>query len=163
MSTHDQEYLNHLRHSCAHLLAAAVMELWPNTKRAIGPAIENGFYYDFEFAEPVSQEDFSRIEKTMHKILSGWESFARKELDAEEAKADYPNNPYKHELIDEFSEKGKKKVSFYKSGDYWDLCRGGHIEHPDKKLQNFKLLSVAGAYWRGSEINKILTRIFGIA
>ena len=164
MSKEDQEYLDKLRHSAAHLMAAAVMELWPKTKRAIGPAIENGFYFDFDFGGvKVSEEDFPKIEAKMREILPKWKAFERHELNSKSAKKEYPKNPYKEEMIDEFSEKGKKKVSFYKSGDYWDLCRGGHVEHPDKELQNFKLLSVAGAYWRGDEKNPMLTRIYGTA
>ncbi len=155
------ENLNNLRHSCAHLLAAAVMELWPETKRAIGPAIENGFYFDFDFSKPITEEDFPKIEEKMKQLLSTWLGFERHELTGEEAKKEYPDNPYKHELIAEFSENGKKKVSFYKSGDYWDLCAGGHSENPSKDIGAFKLLSVAGAYWRGSEKNKMLTRIYG--
>ncbi|MBI2607272.1 MAG: threonine--tRNA ligase [Candidatus Doudnabacteria bacterium] len=158
----NQEYLNNLRHSCAHLLAAAVMKLWPNAKRAIGPAIENGFYFDFDFGGiKISEKDFPKIEKEMRELVKNWSKFDRQELTAAQAKKDYPNNPYKHEMIDEFSEKGKKKISFYKSGDYRDLCRGGHIDNPKKELQHFKLLSVAGAYWRGSEKNQMLTRIYG--
>ncbi len=156
-------FLEHLRHSTAHLLAAAVMELWPKTKRTIGPAIENGFYYDFDFGDVnISEDDFPKIEEKMHEIAKTWKVFERHELTVEEAKKEYPNNPYKHELIDEFS-KGGKKVSFYKSGDYWDLCEGGHTENPQKDLQHFKLLSIAGAYWRGSEKNPMLTRIYGTA
>lgn len=155
----NQEYLNNLRHSCAHLLAAAVMKLWPGTKRAIGPSIEDGFYFDFEFPQPISEKDFPKIEKTMREIVKKWDGFERHELSKEEAKKEYPDNSYKHELIDEFSSKGEK-LSFYKSGDYWDLCRGGHIENPKKELQYFKLLSVAGAYWRGDEKNPMLTRIY---
>ncbi len=158
----NKEYLEHLRHSAAHLLAAAIMKLWPNTKRTIGPSIEDGFYFDFEFEQPVSEKDFPKIEKTMREILKGWKNFERHELSPEEAKKEYPNNPYKHELIDEFSGKGEK-LTFYKSGEYWDLCRGGHVEDPKKELQHFKLLSIAGAYWRGSEKNKMLTRIYGTA
>lgn len=152
--------LDNLRHSAAHLLAAAVMELWPNTKRTIGPAIENGFYFDFEFEHPVSENDFAKIEQKMHELVKKWESFERSELSATDAKKEYPNNPYKHELIDEFSQNGET-LTFYKSGDYWDLCKGGHCEHPKDELKHFKLLSVAGAYWRGSEKNKMLTRIYG--
>src|SRR3989338_846381 len=156
----NKEYLDNLRHSCAHLLAAAIMKLWPNTKRAIGPSIENGFYFDFDFGtEKISESDFPKIEKTMKQIVKTWDGFKRHELSAEEAKKEYPNNPYKHELIDEFSGKGEK-LSFYKSGNYWDLCRGGHMDNPKKELQHFKLLSVAGAYWRGSEKNPMLTRIY---
>jgi len=158
----NKEYLEHLRHSAAHLLAAAIMKLWPNTKRTIGPSIEDGFYFDFEFDQPISEKDFPKIEKAMREILKGWKNFERHELSPEEAKKEYPGNPYKHELIDEFSSKGEK-LTFYKSGDYWDLCRGGHVEDPKKELQHFKLLSIAGAYWRGSEKNKMLTRIYGTA
>ncbi len=152
--------LDNLRHSAAHLLAAAVMELWPSTKRTIGPAIENGFYFDFEFEHPVSENDFAKIEQKMHELVKKWESFERSELTPEDAKKEYVNNPYKHELIDEFSQNGET-LTFYKSGDYWDLCKGGHCEHPSQELKHFKLLSVAGAYWRGSEKNKMLTRIYG--
>ncbi len=153
--------LDPLRHSAAHLLAAAVMKLWPDTKRTIGPAIENGFYFDFEFSKPITEEDLQKIEQEMKKILPAWKIFEKHELTEEQAKKEYPNNPYKHELIEEFSEHGTKKISFYKSGDYWDLCRGGHVEHPDKELKHFKLLKIAGAYWKGSEKNKMLTRIYG--
>ncbi len=157
----QDEYLANLRHSCAHLLASAVMKLWPNTKRAIGPAIDNGFYFDFEFEHPISERDFLKIEETMREIVSTWTSFERHELAAEQAKQEFPNNPYKHELIDEFSEQGKKLVTFYKSGDYWDLCKGGHCKRPNEELKHFKLLSIAGAYWRGNEKNPMLTRIYG--
>lgn len=157
----DKKSLDNLRHSCAHLLAAAVMELWSNAKRAIGPAIENGFYFDFDFGvTKISEEDFPKIEAKMHEILKSWESFERHELSAEEAKKEYPNNSYKHELIDEFSKDGQK-ISFYKSGNYWDLCKGGHVDNPKEALKHFKLLSIAGAYWRGNEKNPMLTRIYG--
>lgn len=158
----DSSKLDNLRHSAAHLLAAAVMRLWPNAKRTIGPAINDGFYFDFDFGdEKISESDLPKIEASMRKILPTWMSFEKRELSSSDAKKEYPENEFKHELIDEFSEKGRKKVSFYKSGDYWDLCRGGHVESPDKNLKNFKLLSVAGAYWRGNEKNKMLTRIYG--
>ncbi|HKY74371.1 MAG TPA: threonine--tRNA ligase [Patescibacteria group bacterium] len=157
---HDQQYLEHLRHSCAHLLAAAVMELWPTTKRTIGPAIENGFYYDFEFDHPVSENDFPKIEEKMRELAKSWKGFERQDVSASEAKDAYKDNPYKVELIEEFSKEGQK-LTFYKSGAYSDLCRGGHVEHPDQELQDFKLLKIAGAYWRGDEKNKMLTRIYG--
>ncbi|MBI2054516.1 MAG: threonine--tRNA ligase [Candidatus Sungbacteria bacterium] len=155
--------LENLRHSLAHLLAAAVMQLWPGTKRTIGPAIENGFYFDFEFKKPISEADLPKIEKKMREILPTWDKFEKHMLTAAEAKKEYPKNPYKHELIKEFA-KGGKKVSFYKSGDYWDLCRGGHLAsareiNPDA----FKLTKLAGAYWRGDEKNPQLTRIYGVA
>lgn len=157
----DSEHLEHLRHSCAHLLAAAVMELWPKTKRTIGPAIENGFYYDFDFGDvKVSEDDFPAIEKKMHELVKSWKGFEKKEVTSTEAITAYKGNEYKKELIEEFAGDGQK-LTFYTSGDYTDLCRGGHCEHPDRELQHFKLLSVAGAYWRGSEKNKMLTRIYG--
>jgi len=153
--------LDNLRHSCAHLLAAAVMELWPDTKRTIGPAIENGFYYDFDFGDiKVSEKDFPKIETRMLQLLPDWKEFTRIEVSSEQAKNDYGDNPYKLELIDEFSSKDQK-LTFYKSGNYSDLCRGGHVENPGNQLKYFKLLSIAGAYWRGNEKNKMLTRIYG--
>jgi len=159
---HNVEYLEKLRHSAAHLLAAAVMELWPDTKRTIGPAIENGFYFDFEFVQPISEADFPAIEAKMKTLVKGWAGFERSELDAEAAKKEYPDNQYKHELIEEFAGEGQT-LTFYKSGEYSDLCRGGHVEDPAAELQHFKLLSVAGAYWRGNEKNQMLTRIYGTA
>lgn len=156
----SNQNLDNLNHSCAHLLAAAVMELYPNTKRTIGPAIEQGFYFDFEFAQPISEADLENIEAKMHEIAKSWKGFERHELSPEDAKNEYPDNQYKHELIDEFADEGQT-LTFYKSGEYWDLCRGGHVEHPDQELKHFKLLSIAGAYWRGDEKNTMLTRIYG--
>ncbi len=153
--------LEHLRHSCAHLLAAAVMELWPGTKRTIGPAIENGFYYDFDFDKiKISEADLPKIEAKMHELAPSWKKFEKITVDQQEAEKEYADNPYKLELIGEFSAKGES-LTLYKSGNYVDLCRGGHSLHPDQQLKHFKLLSVAGAYWRGSEKNKMLTRIYG--
>src|SRR5687768_3885270 len=127
MSHHEgnqKEYLANLRHSAAHLLAAAVMELYPDAKRTIGPNIDDGFYFDFEFPTPVSENDFPAIEAKMHELVKSWKGFERHELTPEQAKAEYPNNPYKDELINEFAAEGKT-ISFYKSGGYWDLCKGG--------------------------------------
>ncbi|HZZ98504.1 MAG TPA: threonine--tRNA ligase [Candidatus Saccharimonadia bacterium] len=156
----DAKYMGHLRHSAAHLLAAAVMQIWPETKRTIGPAIENGFYFDFEFKEPVSEKEFAKIENEMHKIVKSWKSFERSEVSADEAKKAFPGNQFKHELIDEFSKEGQV-LTFFKSGEYSDLCRGGHIENPSEELKHFKLTKIAGAYWRGNEKNPQLTRIYG--
>lgn len=159
----ENEQLEHFRHSLAHLLAAAVMELWPDTKRTIGPAIENGFYFDFEFSKPISDDDLAKIETKMRKIMPTWTGFERHELSPEDAKKEYPGNPYKQELIDEFAGQGQT-LTFYKSGTYWDLCRGGHAEgisHIDP--QCFKLTKLAGSYWRGNEKNARLTRIYGVA
>src|SRR3989344_3279555 len=111
----SKEGLDALRHSLAHLLAAAVMEIYPNTKRTIGPPIENGFYYDFEFENPITEADLPKIEKKMQEILPTWDKFERSEHSAAEAKREFHNNPFKIELIEEFSKDGKK-ISFYKSG-----------------------------------------------
>ncbi|MES2014258.1 MAG: threonine--tRNA ligase [Patescibacteria group bacterium] len=158
------EELEHKRHTLAHLLAAAVMKMWPDTKRTIGPAIDDGFYFDFEFASPISEKDLPKIEKEMRKLLPSWKSFERSLLSRDEAKAEYPGNPYKHELIDEFTQNGEK-VTFYKSGHYSDLCRGGHAENPSTEIapDSFKLDRIAGAYWRGDEKNPMLTRIYALA
>ena len=159
----DNEYLNNLRHSAAHLLAAAVIELWPSAKRTIGPSIENGYYFDFDFGDvKVNENDFPKIEEKMRDILKSWKGFERVEVNVDQAKKEYQDNPYKIELIEEFAGAGKT-LTFYKSGNYLDLCRGGHVEHPNQELKHFKLLSLAGAYWRGSEKNKMLTRIYGTA
>ena len=153
-----------MRHSLAHLLAAAVMEMWPNTKRTIGPAIDNGFYFDFEFETPITQEDLPKIEKKMRQILPSWTTFERSELSKEEAKKEFEGNEFKCELIDEFSSEGQT-LTFYKSGNYWDLCRGGHVDNMKAEIdpKSFKLSKLAGAYWRGSEKNPQLTRIYGLA
>ena len=151
--------IDNLRHSCAHLLAAAVMELYPQALRTIGPAIDKGFYYDFDDLK-ISEADLPAIEAKMHELSKTWDRFEGREVSPEEAKKIYKDNPYKLDLIEEFA---GQKLTIYKSGDYEDLCRGGHIDHPDKQLKHFKLLSIAGAYWRGDEKNKMLTRIYGTA
>lgn len=161
MDKKESEYLERLRHSAAHLLAAAVIDLWPKAKRTIGPAIEDGFYYDFDFGEAkISEDDFPKIEAKMHDLVKSWKRFEKEDVTKAEAKKAYKDNEYKLELIEEFSGEGQE-LTFYKSGTYSDLCRGGHIEQPAEELKYFKLLSVAGAYWRGSEKNKMLTRIYG--
>jgi threonyl-tRNA synthetase len=155
--------LSNLRHSTAHLMAAAVMELWPKAKHTIGPSIENGFYYDFDFGEEkITEADLPKIEKKMHDLATSFKSFDKVEVSAKEALEKFKDNPYKKELIKEL-EKKKEVITFVKSGEFIDLCRGGHTDNPDKELKHFKLLSIAGAYWRGSEKNKMLTRIYGTA
>ena len=156
--------LEHKRHTLAHLLAAAVLKHRPDAKRAIGPAIDDGFYFDFEFSSPLREEDLPAIEEEMRKILPTWTSTTEERLSVAEAKAEYPDNPYKHELIDEFS-KDSDTLSFYRTGEYRDLCRGGHIDNPAKDISpdSFKLDRVAGAYWRGDEKNQMLTRVYGLA
>lgn len=155
----NNEELNKLRHSCAHLLAAAVLRLYPDTKLTIGPAIENGFYYDFDFQQPISESDLPKIEKMMAKTLPDWNEFTHREVSEEEAREFYKDNPYKLELIDEIVKTGEK-ITFYKAGYFEDLCRGGHSKTPNKDIGAFKLLSLAGAYWRGDEKNQMLTRIY---
>jgi len=155
--------LEKLRHSTAHLLASAVLSYYPKAKPTIGPAIENGFYYDFDFGdEVVSEKDLPKIEKKMHEILKGWDEMKMEDIEKKEAENLYKDNPYKKELIEEFS-KDEKKLSVCVSGSFTDLCRGGHVDNPKDTIIYFKLLSVAGAYWRGSEKNKMLTRIYGTA
>jgi threonyl-tRNA synthetase len=153
--------LESLRHSCAHLLAAAIVELYPGVKRTIGPAIENGFYYDFDFGKvKVSESDFPHIEEKMHELAKTWKGFTSSVVTKEIAFEIFEDNEYKKELIEEFS-KEDQKLTIYNSGTFEDLCRGGHCKDPSRQLKYFKLLSIAGAYWRGSEKNKMLTRIYG--
>jgi threonyl-tRNA synthetase len=159
----NNENLQNMRHSTAHLLAAAVLELYPEAKNAIGPSIENGFYQDFDFNEgKITEEDLPKIEEHMRKVLSGWDTFEIHEVSVKQAKNDFAWNPYKSELIEEFAKEGKL-ITETKQGTFLDLCKGGHSENPGKDIGAFKLLSVAGAYWRGSEKNKMLTRIYGTA
>ena len=157
----DDKYLELLNHSCAHLLAKAVLTLWPGSHNAIGPAIENGFYQDFDMGEvKITDSDFPKIEEEMRKILETWDHFDYREVTLEEAKKLFKHNPYKVELATEFAGEGKK-LTVNDPGDFLDLCKMTHIDNPSKEMAHFKLLSVAGAYWRGSEKNKMLTRIYG--
>ena len=159
----NTDYLNNLRHSTAHLLAAAVFKLYPDVKNTIGPAIEDKFYYDFDFGNiKINDEDLAQIEAEMHKIIKTWKGFERHNVSKEEALSEFSNNEYKIELINEISAKGEE-ISIYQSGEFRDLCRGGHVENPAEEIKFFKLLSIAGAYWRGDEKNKMLVRIYGTA
>src|SRR5574343_25625 len=154
------------RHTLAHLLASVVLELYPGTKNTIGPAVDDGFYYDFELPEGVkiSESDLPVIEKKMKSWLKSWTKFTHKEESADEAIEYFKDNPYKIELIKEISAKGEN-ITLYTCGNFTDLCRGGHAENPAKEIANdsFKLSRIAGAYWRGNENNKMLTRIYGLA
>ena len=153
--------LDNLRHSCSHLLAAAVLEFWPKAKLTLGPPIENGFYYDIDFGEvKITEKDLPKIEKKMHELVANWQTFEKIELTKDQAIKYWSDNPYKLELIDEITKKGEK-ITAYKSGNFIDLCKGGHIDNPNKQLKYFKLLTIAGAYWRGNAKNKMLTRIYG--
>ena len=141
-------------------MAAAVVKLYPSAKPTIGPVIENGFYYDFDNLT-ISDSDFPKIEEEMKSLLKLWSSFEKIEVTPNEAKKMFKDNPYKLELIKELEDR-KEKITLYESGKFLDLCRGRHIQNP-KDIKYFKLLSVAGAYWKGSEKNKMLTRIYGTA
>ena len=158
----NNEKLSELRHSAAHLLAAAVLEIYPDTKNTIGPSTDEGFYYDFDFRTPISEIDFPQIEQKMREIVKKWNKFEKIDISKDEALKQFEQNEYKKELILEIAGKDEK-ITLYKSGDFVDLCRGGHANNPREHLKHFKLLSIAGAYWRGSEKNKMLTRIYGTA
>jgi threonyl-tRNA synthetase len=159
-NTDDPDALSVLRHSSAHLLAEAVRRLYPGVKVAIGPPIENGFYYDFEFPEPISEEDLPRIEEEIRRELSEGREWTREEVTAEEARKrfDEEGEPYKVELVDT----AEGPISFYTQGEFTDLCRGPHLQN-SQPIKAVKLTSLAGAYWRGDEKNKQLTRIYGTA
>ena len=159
------ENLQHKRHSLAHLLAAAVLELYPEAKPTIGPAIDNGFYYDFDFGSNVpNDKDLIKIENKMRQLLPTWTKFDCGEKGAEEAKKAFEGNEYKLELIEGLADKGER-ISFWTAGNFSDLCAGGHSENPAEEIapDSFKLVKLAGAYWRGEEKNKMLTRIYGYA
>ena len=158
----DHEGLEVYRHTCAHVLAQAVKTIFPTCKLAIGPVIENGFYYDFDFNTPITQEDFEKIEAEMQKIIKANTPIERFELSRKEAvelMSGY-NEKYKVELINDLPDDAV--ISFYKQGSFTDLCRGPHLPSTGK-IKAFKLTSIAGAYWRGNEKNKMLTRIYGVA
>jgi threonyl-tRNA synthetase len=156
----DPDALYVLRHSAAHLLAEAVRRLYPGTKIAIGPPIDNGFYYDFEFPEPIGEEALARIEEEIAKELSEGRSWDRREVSAEEAKRFFSEQgeDYKVELVDT----ADGPISFYTQGDFTDLCRGPHLQDSGP-IKALKLTGLAGAYWRGDEKNTQLTRIYGTA
>ena len=155
------------RHSLAHIMAAAIKEDYPEAKLAIGPAIENGFYYDVDFGDlKISDSDLPKIEKRMISLINKGLTFNREEKEINQALAevDQKIEPYKHELIADLQKKGETKVSFYTVGSFTDLCRGPHIENTKEIGQkSFRLQKLAGAYWRGNEKNKMLTRIYGLA
>jgi len=161
------EQVEIMRHSLSHVLAAAVKRLYPKTKFAIGPAIENGFYYDFDFeGEKIGEDELKKIEAEMEKIIKEDAPFEKSEMDAAEAvkKEKAAGQPYKAELIEDLKKEGEEIVSFYRLGDFEDLCRGPHLDSSGEiKIGVFKLDKVAGAYWRGDENREMLTRIYGLA
>ena len=163
----ENQTLQNQRHSLAHLLAKAILRLYPGTLPSIGPATDSGFYYDFEFKESLKEEDLKKIEKEMKKTLPLWHGFVGSEVSEADAREKFAGNSYKLELIDGIVEKGEK-ITLYTSGEghyeFTDLCRGGHIEDMATiDPESFKLERIAGAYWRGDEKNKMLTRIYGLA
>jgi threonyl-tRNA synthetase len=157
----SEEAVDILRHSTAHLMAQAVKELYPEAKIAIGPTIENGFYYDFDVETPFSPEDFEKIESKMKELLKKDTHIVREDIPSDEAIKIFKqlDEPYKVELIEDL---GEETVSVYRQDDFIDLCRGPHVTSTGK-LKVFKLISNAGAYWRGDEKNKMLQRIYGTA
>ena len=154
-----EEKLETMRHSASHIMAEAVLSMFPNAKFGIGPAIENGFYYDFELPRSLTPDDLPVIEEKMNEIVKSNSTFEKDEISKEEARKLFSDQPYKLELIDELED---EKVGIYRQGDFTDLCRGPHVETTGQ-VKAFKLTSIAGAYWRGSEKNPMLQRIYGVA
>jgi threonyl-tRNA synthetase len=171
---YEDSHLYRIRHSAAHVMAQAVLELFPNGKFTIGPPIENGFYYDFDLPRNLTPDDLEKIEKRMRQIIQGQHIFKKTVVSAEEAKRIFADQPYKLELI-EGLEKGRldeygnpvqerPEISIYEHDTFVDLCRGPHVENTREiKPDAFKLTNIAGAYWRGDEKNKMLQRIYGTA
>jgi threonyl-tRNA synthetase len=171
---YEDSELYRIRHSAAHVMAEAVLELFPEAKYTIGPPIENGFYYDFDLPRPLTPEDLEKIEKRMRQIIAGHHKFDRKVISADEARQIFKDQPYKLELIDGLEQGGydeygnpleeKPDISIYTSDTFTDLCRGPHVDHTGQiNPSALKLMQVSGAYWRGDENNPMLQRIYGTA
>jgi len=160
------EQLQNRRHTLAHLLAAAVLEQYPHAKLTLGPAIDTGFYYDIDFSggETPGDTDLKDLQKRMKKLMNAWTEFSHEEVSADKAREVFAGNEFKTEMINEIAERGEA-ITLYTCGGFTDLCRGGHSENPKAEINTdaFKLDKIAGAYWRGSEKNPMLTRIYGIA
>jgi len=154
----DPDALAVLRHSSAHLLAEAVTQLYPGVKLAIGPPIENGFYYDFDFPEPIREDDLEKIQAQIDRELAEGRAWVRQEISRDEARKLFASDPYKLELVDT----AEGDISLYTQGDFTDLCRGPHLQD-SKPIKALKLTGLAGAYWRGDAANPQLTRIYGTA
>ena len=154
--------IEHNRHTLAHLLGAAVLELYPGSKLTLGPAIDNGFYYDVDVVGKITDADLTKIEQKMRELLPTWTDMVGRDVSYDEAAALFAGNEYKIELMDEHRDAG---LTAYTTGSFTDLCRGGHTEHPATELKDmgWKLDRIAGAYWRGDEKNKMLTRVYGLA
>ncbi len=171
---YEETLLYKIRHSAAHVMAQAVVGMFPDAKYTIGPPVENGFYYDFDLPRNLTPEDLEQIEKRMRQIIAGKHDFAKKVISADEARKIFKDQPYKLELIeglekggfDEYGNplKEKPEISIYQHDTFIDLCRGPHVENTKQiKPDALKLMNVAGAYWRGDEKNKMLQRIYGTA
>jgi threonyl-tRNA synthetase len=171
---YEDSELYRIRHSAAHVMAEAVIEMFPQAKYTIGPPIENGFYYDFDLPRPLTPEDLEKIEKRMRQIIAGHHKFVRTVISADEARQTFKDQPYKLELIDGLEQGGhdeygnelevKPEISLYTSDTFTDLCRGPHVDNTGQiNPSAIKLLSSSGAYWRGDEHNPMLQRIYGIA
>ena len=171
---YEESQLYKIRHSAAHIMAQAVLEMFPDAKYTIGPPIENGFYYDFDLPRNLTPEDLEQIEKRMRQIVQGKYEFNKKVVSADEAREIFKDQPYKIELIDGLEKGGldeygnplkeKPEISIYQHDSFVDLCRGPHVHNTKEVKQDaFKLMSIAGAYWRGDENNKMLQRIYGTA
>src|SRR5512135_915310 len=171
---YEDTELYRIRHSAAHVMAEAVLEMFPEAKYTIGPPIENGFYYDFDLPRPLTPEDLEKIEKRMRQIIAGHHKFVRQVVSAEEARQIFKDQPYKLELIDGLEKggydeygnplEGKPDISIYTSDTFTDLCRGPHVDNTGQiNPSALKLLSSSGAYWRGDEHNPMLQRIYGTA
>ena len=165
----ENNKLHKIRHSLAHILGGAVLELYPDVKIATGPAIENGFYYDFDFSsdaehtQNITDKDLGKIEQKMRELVKKVKSFDRAEISYKDAKKLFAGNPYKLELIEEYNKEGLT-LTTYTSGNFTDLCAGPHVDSMDEiKNSAWKLERIAGAYWKGDENNKMLTRIYGLA
>ena len=159
----DKEGLHIIRHSCSHVMAQAVKELWPDVQVTIGPAIENGFYYDFSRKEPFTVDDFEKIEARMHEIVKRDEKLERIVMPRDEAIKFFKDlgEHYKVELIEDLPE--GEVISLYRQGNFTDLCRGPHVPSTSKIGDAFKLMKVAGAYWRGDSSKEMLQRIYATA
>lgn len=161
-----EQKLEHKRHTLAHLLAAAVIQKYPQAKLTLGPAIDTGFYYDIDFSggETPGDSDLKSLQKDMKKLINKWTEFTHEEVSADKAREVFAGNEFKLELINEIEAKGEQ-ITLYTCGGFTDLCRGGHSENPKEEIDTdaFKLDKIAGAYWRGDENNPMLTRIYGIA
>jgi threonyl-tRNA synthetase len=171
---YEESNIYKIRHSAAHIMAQAVLEMFPDGKVTIGPPVENGFYYDFDLPRNLTPEDLEAIEKRMRQIIAGKHEFKKTVISAEEAKKVFANQPYKLELIEGLEKGGmdeygnplqeKPEISIYQHDTFTDLCRGPHVTNTREiKPDAFKLMNVAGAYWRGDEKNKMLQRVYGTA